>query len=130
MRRGWLVLIWVVALLPAAAFLSVVYKHWKTKQAFMMYQYETTLTWSDGPDAKLSPESMKKLDGELDGIIGKEAPGKNLHYPVASLNKRWVEVMYVGQQDVPEALRKELDAYIQKRLPELAGEQVGADQAK
>lgn len=121
-------MIWVVALLTAAAFLSVGYKHWKTKQVFMMYKYETTMTWSDGPDVKLSPESIKKLDGELDGIIGREAPGKNLHYPVASLDKRWVEVVYLGEQDVPEALRKKLDAYIQNSLPKLAVEQVAADQ--
>jgi hypothetical protein len=130
MRRSWLILIWAVAFLPAAIFLGVVYKDWKPKHVFTTYKYETTMTWSDGPDVKLSPESMSKLDGELDGIIGSEAPGKNLHYPVVSLGNKSVEVIYISDQDIPETLRKDLDVHILKRLPELARDQANEDQTQ
>jgi len=123
--KGLCLFLGSAVVLSVVCFVAVIVGgHSPQKHVFRTYSYETGMTWSEGPDVKLDQSSMKKLNAELDEIIHQEAPGKDLHYPVVSQGKREVEVMYSGGQDVPEALREKLDAYIQKRLPELAREQV------
>ena len=95
-------------------------------KTFSIYTIETTMTWKEGPNVRLDAARLKKLNEELDTMISKETRGQILHYPVISLDKKWVEVMYVGDGPLPTRLQGELDGHIQARLPELAREQVAS----
>ncbi len=118
------VLLFALLCLLAFGYLFTIYP--RAPKVFHTYTIETTMTWSDGPNVKLDAERMKKLNAEVDGILDNETHGTVTHYPVISLDKKWVEVMYFGNGPLPENLQETLDAYIKKRLPALAREQVAA----
>ena len=105
----------------AAGYLVTIYPH--KPKTFSIYTIETTMTWKDVPNLKLDAARLTELNGELDAIISRETRGQILHYPVISLDKKWIEVMYVGDGPLPNRLQNELDDYIRQRLPELAREQ-------
>jgi len=108
----------------AAGYLFLIYP--RAPRVIPIHNIETTMRWTDGPNVKLDPQRMKELNDEVDSILTAETHGQQIHYPVVSLDKRWVEVMYIGDASLPDALREKLDAHIRQRLPELAREQVTA----
>jgi hypothetical protein len=116
--------LWHLVLVLLAAGIFVVVVHEKSRpKTFAIITIETTLSWSDGPEVELNAASISKLNVELDKIASRELPGKNIHYPVVSLGKRRVEVMYAGSENLPETTQESLNIYIENRLPKLAEEQ-------
>ncbi len=131
--RGKIILTFGAAiLLPVACLLYTLHDD-SPKKTFQVGSIETTISWSNGSDVEINATSIGKLNAELDQLLAKEFPGRGIHYPVISIGRRRVQTMYVLQPTPPEPMtddiQKKLNAYIQKRLPELAREQVEADQS-
>jgi hypothetical protein len=126
MRRKWL-----FAALSAAVVLSLAGYFCLTHQTsgvFVTVHHVGPLTWYDGPDVEMSPETAKTINGELAGIIAAEAPGQGISCTVASHGKRRVDVNYSLQ--IPVALQDKLNTYIEHRAFELIFEQADAKPSK
>jgi hypothetical protein len=119
------VLIIIAVFAAVVACLPFLMQQASQPQVFMVNTLETTLSWPNGPDVELNAVSIARLNLEVDQLAERELPGAGLHYPVKSLGKRRVEVMYIGSKSVPPGIQKRLNAYIQNRLPELARQQAG-----
>jgi hypothetical protein len=122
-RKGLLLVCAAIVFLPAACFFYAI--HEKAKTVFTTYQIETTLEWSGGPDIKLDPKRMDQLNREVDDLIQSNTPGAKFNYPIVSLDKKRLEVLYAGDNPgAPESLQKTLNAFIQWRASELAKQQI------
>ena len=85
---------------------------------------QTTLSW-EGPDVELNAASLRKLNAEVQEIARPYLQGQMNPFCVVSLGKRKVEIMTIGTTSPPPGLQERVNAYVQKRLPEVAHEQGG-----
>jgi hypothetical protein len=118
---------WLFAALSGAVALSVAGYFCLTHQTsgvLVTVRHVGPLTWSDGPDVEMSPETAKTINAELAGIITAEAPGQGISCTVAAHGKRRVDVDYSMQ--IPVALQDKLNAHIEHRVFELIFDQPDA----
>jgi hypothetical protein len=123
MKKRLLLILATIGLL-VLAYVCFCKMHQPTK-VFTTYQIETTLNWTDGPDVELNADSIKELNAEVTALLDQEAPGENLTYPVISIGKKSVQVMYISDKPGPSQFVQDiLNVFIQKRAGELAAEQI------
>jgi len=82
------------------------------------------LTWYDGPDIEMSPETASKINRELASMIAADSPNQGITCTVAPHGKRRVDVNYAGE--IPVDLQDKLNAYIQEHTIDLIFKQPNA----
>jgi hypothetical protein len=94
------------------------------RHIFTLYQIETNISWDGGPNVALNSSSMSQLNKEVGELIHQKTGDSTIDYPVISLGKRTVEVMYLSdKRGIPKELQGTLNAFIKRRILELAREQ-------
>ncbi|MCE0485080.1 MAG: hypothetical protein LV479_12695 [Methylacidiphilales bacterium] len=118
-----LVLLLLAILLPLGCFFFMIWQPLPKPHKY--YNIETEIRWSKGPDIVLNAENMAKLNREVADLIQKEAPGSQAQYSLVALGPRRVEVLYLSDEKlaISTSLQEELNAFIRRRIVELAWEQ-------
>jgi hypothetical protein len=113
----------VGALLLVIGFMPYLLHNAAKPRTFIVGAYETTLSWTDGPDVELSASSLKTLDEEIAEFVRPQMNSAKSPFSVISLGKHRAEVMAMAA-DVPSSqLNTKVVAFVQARLGKLASQQ-------
>ena len=117
-------LVIIAALLIVLGFMPYLFHEASMPGTYTVNTNEITLSW-EGPDVALNAASLRKLNAEVQQMARPYLQGQMNPFCVVSLGKRKVEIMTIGTTSPPPGLQEQVNAYVQKRLPEVAHEQGG-----